>query len=494
MKPLYNAPPRFNNTYAKHLADCASVITPTEFSCAKWLTWSADVAKLLDFDMSGQRANDWLAWFSGQRQMPGAKPLAQKYTGHQFGHYNPQLGDGRGLLLGEIEATTGRWDIHIKGAGQTPYSRFGDGRAVVRSCIREYLASEALHYLGIPTSRALGIFSTGEAVQRESIEQGAALVRVAPSHIRFGHFEFAVNQADDGLLTRLVHYVYDQVLRTNNSADHNKLNAQDKAYFILQQAVVSTAVMVAQWQAVGFCHGVMNTDNMSILGLTFDYGPYGFLDQYKPKHICNHSDHSGRYAFDEQPGVALWNLNVLAHALSPLIAREDLETLLKKYEPRLLAEYSELMRKKLGFATKQQNDRVLLAELLALMQTSQSDYTNTWRLLSELQLGPQDQDFIDHFIERDKAQQWLAKYRKRMLLDSNDEAQRQSLMQSVNAKYILRNHLAQEAIEAAEQGDVSKVETLFEVLQQPYKAQPQFNDYAKGPPDWAKSLSISCSS
>lgn len=491
MTDLSHLTKRFNNTYVKHLPEVLTGIKPTQFNQAKWLVTSPEVADLLEIDKPTLGSESLLSWLSGNLALEGAQPIAQKYTGHQFGHYNPDLGDGRGILLGELETKSSRWDIHVKGAGKTPYSRFGDGRAVLRSCIREFLASEALHHLGIPTSRALGIHTTSEPVQRETIEQGAVLVRVAESHIRFGHFEYAFHQSDTDLLKRLVHYVYDQVLPLDHQ---NNLSVEEKAYLVLQYAVTSTASMIAKWQALGFCHGVMNTDNMSILGITFDFGPYGFLDEYNPGHICNHSDHSGRYAYDEQPSIGLWNLNVLAHSLSPLIERQDLEVLLKKYEPTLLAEYSQLMRSKLGLATKRQDDRLLLSELLALMQMDKSDYTNTWRLLSKFQLDAPDSHFVDHFINREMATSWLVKYKKRAVLDDNNNAERQALMLGSNPKYILRNYLAQEAIEAAEQGDISKVETLFEVLKKPYEEQQQFQGYAKPPPDWSKGLSISCSS
>lgn len=491
MTKLNSLKNRFNNTYANELAEIASPIVQTQFANAQWLIQSFDVASLLDIDEPTFKSGELLSWLSGNTKLNEAKPLAQKYTGHQFGHYNPELGDGRGILLAELEASSGHWDIHVKGAGQTPYSRFGDGRAVLRSCIREFLASEALHYLGIPTSRALGVYTTSEPVQRETIEQGAVLVRIAESHIRFGHFEYAFHQKDRALLERVVNYVYQSVLPLDHQ---NTLSVEEKAYEVLQYAVSSTAAMVAKWQAFGFCHGVMNTDNMSILGMTFDFGPYGFLDEYNPSYICNHSDHSGRYAFDEQPGIGLWNLNALAHALSPLVKRDDLASLLQKYEPKLLGDYSDLMRCKLGFSSKQENDRLLLSELLALMQMDKSDYTNTWRLLSNIKLGIDDALFNDHFINREMASNWLEKYKKRALLDKNSEAERLALMKQHNPKYILRNYLAQEAIQAAEQGDVSKLEVLFDVLKKPFEEQPEFETYAKSPPDWSKDLSISCSS
>jgi len=407
------------------------------------------------------------------------------------------LGDGRGILLGEVQAKSGRWDLHVKGAGQTPYSRFGDGRAVIRSCIREFLASEALYHLGISTSRSLGVYTTGESVQRETLEQGAALIRVCASHVRFGHFEYAYYQNDQALLKRLIAYTYEHVLPEQAKTQNSGTSDSEKAEAILTHAISSTAEMVAKWQAFGFCHGVMNTDNMSILGMTFDFGPYGFLGQYNPSHICNNSDHSGRYAYDEQPSVALWNLNALGHALSPILSKEQLTKMLKQYEPILLTKFSALMRAKMGLASEQKDDRQLLGGFLAIMKKDQSDYTKTWRNLSDWQDPESDmteQDFIDTFISRDVITKWLDKYKQRLVVESISQAERAKLMKLNNPKYILRNYLAQQAIEAAEKGDTSKLDDLFEVLKHPYDEQPEFNDYAKLPPDWSQDLSVSCSS
>lgn len=482
---------KFLNTYANELSDLGSFITPIKLPDPKWLVTSNEVADLLSISTEQLNSPEFLAGLSGHSLFDGANPVAQKYTGHQFGHYNPELGDGRGILLGEISSDSGRWDLHVKGAGQTPYSRFGDGRAVVRSCVREFLASEALYHLGIPTSRALGVYTTSESVQRETLEQGAVLIRISQSHLRFGHFEYAFYQNDTELLSRLVEYSCNYVLP---GSELNMVSLTEKAQALFSFAVKSTAEMVAKWQAFGFCHGVMNTDNMSILGMTFDFGPFGFLDHYEPTHICNHSDHSGRYAYDEQPGVALWNLNALGHALSPLLSTSQIEQELIKYEPLLLSTYSSLMRKKFGFTTEQQQDRQILGEFLALMQRDKSDYTNTWRLLSNLQVEVNEQSFIDHFISRDIAAAWLNKYKGRLELEQSDELSRMSLMKANNPKYILRNYLAQEAIKAVEEGDNSKLDELFQVLKKPFDEQNEYRDYAKLPPDWSKQLAISCSS
>lgn len=495
----FTTPFQFNNTYARVLPELGQRVTPTPFPAPKWVSVSDSAAKLLGTSKKTLLEQpQWLNWFSGNELLKGTDPIAQKYTGHQFGQYNPELGDGRGLLLGEAEFHSQRFDLHVKGAGKTPYSRFGDGRAVLRSCIREFLASETLEQLGIPSSRALGLFLTGEQVQRETLEPGAALIRLCPSHLRFGHFEYAFYQQNSLLLEQLVNYTTEHVIPQDSQEMHvlnDSSTTSDKAYQMFKFTIRRTAEMVAKWQAYGFCHGVMNTDNMSILGLTFDYGPYGFLDVYDPKHICNHSDHSGRYAYEEQPSIALWNLNALGYALSPLLSKEQLTELLTGYEPTLLDNYSDLMRKKLGFTTKTKADQPLLGELLQLMQTQQRDYTHTFRTLSEVKFSENNQNtFIDTFIDREAAKTWLEKYQTRLAREIVSDEERGALMCSVNPKYLLRNHLAQEVIEAAELGDYAPLEELLAVLQNPFSNQDVDKKFSDLPPDWASTLSISCSS
>src|SRR5690606_23603070 len=278
-------------------------LAPSPLHDVRLVASNPEAATLLDLDPAQLQRPEFLDMFSGRKPHPQFEPLAMVYSGHQFGVYNPQLGDGRGILLGEVLNAQGEyWDIHLKGAGKTPYSRFGDGRAVLRSCVREYLGSEALHYLGIPTSRALCIFGSREPVQRETIEQGAALIRLSPSHVRFGSFEFFFYNRMEDQLQALADFVI-------NKHYPDFRQAENPYTELFRAADTSTARMIAQWQAVGFAHGVMNIDNMSILGITFDYGPFGFMDDFVPGYICNHSDHQGRYAFHQQPGIALWNLN-----------------------------------------------------------------------------------------------------------------------------------------------------------------------------------------
>lgn len=461
-------------------------IKPQPLDEMEWLVWNAPLAKLLGQPESPSL--ELLESVTGLVSDDKLTPLAMKYAGHQFGVYNPDLGDGRGLLLTQITALDGEvYDLHLKGAGLTPYSRMGDGRAVLRSTIREYLCSEAMAGLGIPTTRALGMIGSQTPIYRETQERGALLLRVAQSHIRFGHFEhfFYTNQIAE------LRLLADSVLQWHFPSC---LEAEKPYAAMFEQIVTTTASMIAHWQAVGFAHGVMNTDNMSILGQTFDYGPFGFLDDYDPEFICNHSDYQGRYRFDRQPRVALWNLSALAHALSPLIDRTDLESGLALYEPTLNQEYSILMRKKLGLTTQQLGDSELFDQLFAMLASNRTDYT---RFLRQLACIDRDgnQPLLDLVINRNQAEQWLAAYRQRCESEGEvDWSTRCAAMRQVNPKYILRNYLAQQAIEKAEQGDISEVLLLAKVLATPFDEHNEHAHLAKLPPEWGKQLEISCSS
>lgn len=463
-------------------------LAPTPLHDVRLVASNPEAAKLLDLDPAQLQRPEFLDMFSGRKLHPQFEPLAMVYSGHQFGVYNPQLGDGRGILLGEVLNAQGEyWDIHLKGAGKTPYSRFGDGRAVLRSCIREYLGSEALHYLGIPTSRALCIFGSREPVQRETIEQGAALIRLSPSHIRFGSFEFFFYNRMENQLKALADFVINKHYPEFRQAENPYTE-------LFRAAVASTARMIAQWQAVGFAHGVMNTDNMSILGITFDYGPFGFMDDFVPGYICNHSDHQGRYAFHQQPGIALWNLNALAQALTPLVPQKDLIDALKGYERCLLDHFHQLMFDKLGLINTSTDDNKLVTDLIGLLSDNHPDYTIFFRRLSHLGIEDNTAPVADLFIDREAARQWLQGYRQRLSKQQLPDAERLQRMRSKNPKYILRNYLAQIAIDKAEQGDFSEVENLRRLLMRPFDEQPEQEKYAAFPPDWGKKLEISCSS
>lgn len=475
----------FDNSFAQLSAKLFTPLTPTALYAPFLVHFNAEAAKLLDLDHPA--STELVDYFSGRALLPGSQPLAMTYSGHQFGQYNPQLGDGRGLLLGEVVNSHGeRWDIHLKGAGKTPYSRFGDGRAVLRSSIREYLCSEALHALGIPTTRALCIIGSREPVQREKMETAATLVRLADSHIRFGHFEWIFNNQPD-LLKPFADYVIQR--HYPDCAD------ADKPYAALLQAIVDrTATLMAHWQLAGFAHGVMNTDNFSITGCTFDYGPYGFLDSYRPGFVCNHSDTSGRYAWNQQPSMGLWNLNALAYALSPLIEREDIMAALQSYEQTLVDYYYAGMKAKLGLSGNHDGDNQLAFGLLDILMKNNMDYSRSFRALSHVKKADQTCALRDDCLDRAGFDAWFSLYSARLQLDDVSDEQRQQQMLATNPKFILRNYLAQIAIDKAEHGDFSELDTLLMLLQKPYDEHPDFEHYADLPPDWGQHLEISCSS
>jgi uncharacterized protein YdiU (UPF0061 family) len=420
--------------------------------------------------------------FNGLSSIENLKPLSMAYAGHQFGQYVEQLGDGRGLLLGEIESSEGLIDIHLKGAGKTPYSRFGDGRAVLRSVIREYLCGEAINALSIPTSRALMIIGSDEIVIREKSETAAMLARTAKTHVRFGNFEyFHYNNKPE-----YVKVLADFCINNYPSYFSRTKNIYEEFF---KSVVEQTACMIAQWQACGFSHGVMNTDNMSILGETFDYGPYGFMEDYFPSYICNHSDHQGRYAFKNQPYIGLWNCSALGHALSSLISEESQGEILKTYESIFQNKLAELYRKKLGFTKLRNDDALLIQGLLDIMESEKLDYTNTFRNLTQAVTEVKTNE-----LDSDVAMSWIKSFQERHSKESISIPEKLLLMNANNPKYILRNYMAQEAIEAAENSDFSALETLIEVISSPYDGLKKFEHFSNRSPDWAKDLEISCSS
>lgn len=455
---------------------------------ARLVTASAGAASLLDIDPAWLATDEAVEIFSGHHVPDKAQPLSMVYAGHQFGGYSPQLGDGRGILLGQVRNSKGElWDIHTKGSGKTPFSRFGDGRAVLRSCIREYLASEALHHLGIPTTRALCVLESSEPVQRETVERAALLVRLARSHIRFGHFEYFAHSKQPEALQQLADYVID--------VHFPDLRDTDQPYdALLLRIAGETGAMIAHWQAYGFAHGVMNTDNMSVLGETFDYGPYGFMEGFDPDYICNHSDEGGRYAFNQQPSIGFWNLRALAYAMADLLSAEMTEQLLEVYQTRFFEDYDRLMNKKLGLKVQMEGDRQLMGDLLGLLQKHKIDYSIFFRRLCEFRQA--DDENALYAPEEAKAdfRDWAAAYKARLAQENSVDEDRSAEMKRANPKYILRNYLAQQAIEKAEQGDASEVEKLIDILSRPYDEQPEHESYASEPPEWGKKLEISCSS
>jgi len=453
-----------------------------------WVGTSEPAARLLGL------SPDWrnegaLQAFTGNALLSESQPYATVYSGHQFGVWAGQLGDGRAIMLGETD--TG-FEVQLKGSGLTPYSRMGDGRAVLRSSIREFLCSEAMHALGIPTTRALCVTGSDSPVRREEIETAAVVTRLAPSFIRFGHFEhFAANERIDEL-RQLADYAIDRyypACRTSQRFEGN-------AYAAFLEAVSErTAALMAQWQAVGFCHGVMNTDNMSILGLTIDYGPFQFLDGFDPRHICNHSDTAGRYAYNQQPNVAYWNLFCLAQALLPLIGDQQVAVAaLESYKTVFPAEFESRMRAKLGLAGPAEGDRELVNDLLRALAAEKVDWTIFWRRLSHHVAGQDVSQVRDLFIDPAAIDAWLAAFAARRAAQAVSPGEAAAGMLRANPKFVLRNHLGQMAIDQARQKDFTGVARLQAVLESPFEEHPGHEDLAGFPPDWASSIEISCSS
>ena len=467
--------------------DFFTELRPTPLPTPHWVGTSTAVAQLIGLDADWLQRDEALQAFTGNTLLASSRPLASVYSGHQFGVWAGQLGDGRAILLGE---TAGGLEIQLKGAGRTPYSRMGDGRAVLRSSIREFLCSEAMHGLGIPTSRALCITGSPAPVRREEVETASVVTRVAPSFVRFGHFEhFAANDLEPQLKT-LADYIIDRYYpECRDTRDFG-----GNAYAALLQAVSErTAHLMAQWQAVGFCHGVMNTDNMSILGLTIDYGPFQFLDAFVPGHVCNHSDNQGRYAYNRQPNVAYWNLFCLAQALLPLIGDQELaKGALESYKTVFPETFMACMRSKLGLTQAREQDAELIDGILVLLAQNGVDYTIFWRRLSH---AVQQNDFEpvrDLFADRTTFDGWLLSYSELLALDN--QALAANLMLKNNPKFVLRNHLGEQAIRAAKLGDFSELQTLQRLLEHPFDEHPGHDAYAAFPPDWASSIEISCSS
>ena len=473
-------------------------LRPTPLPEPCWVARSANVAREIGLEAEWCASDEALEVFAGNALADGSDPLASVYSGHQFGVWAGQLGDGRALWLGEVDAPGGPLEVQLKGSGLTPYSRMGDGRAVLRSSIREFLCSEAMHGLGIPTTRALCVTGSALPVRRETLETAAVVTRVAPSFIRFGHFEHFAHHDQHAALAQLADFVI----------DHHYPQCRDAAQpvaALLEAVTLRTAELMAHWQAVGFCHGVMNTDNMSILGLTIDYGPFGFLDAFDPGHICNHSDHQGRYAFARQPNVALWNLHALAQALLPLLGEPDeaSERALAALEPYRAAYPQALLSRmtaKLGLATADDAARALVDDLLRLMATDRTDLTITMRRLAEFDSAPgaANAALRDLFIDRAAFDAWASRYAERLRHEGSIDAERRERMRGVNPRVVLRNHLCETAIRRAATGDFAEVARLLKVLARPFDepAEPSAQDLSDAgfPPDWAQSIEVSCSS
>jgi serine/tyrosine/threonine adenylyltransferase len=480
----------FENSFSSLPPAFFTQLMPTPLPAPYLVALSESAARSLALDPADLRSADTIGILAGNRVAERSKPLAAVYSGHQFGVWAGQLGDGRAILLGDIASADGPVELQLKGAGMTPYSRMGDGRAVLRSSIREFLCSEAMHGLGIPTTRALSVVGSDQGVVRESIETAAVVVRMAPTFIRFGSFEHWYYNRRPEELKLLADYVIGRF--------YPALRDEENPYAaLLEEVTRRTARMIAHWQAVGFMHGVMNTDNMSIMGQTLDYGPFGFMEGFDAHHVCNHSDDHGRYSYANQPQIGHWNCYALAQALLPLIGEVELtQEALDVYQPAFAQDIDQLLHAKLGLATVQAGDRELLDGLFALLQANHADYTIFFRRLSGLRAaGPAgDEPLRDLFVDRPAFDRWAEAYRARLRAENSDDAARKLAMDQVNPKYVLRNYMAQVAIEKAQNKDFSEVERLLALLERPFDEQPENEHYAALPPDWSNQLSVSCSS
>jgi uncharacterized protein YdiU (UPF0061 family) len=469
---------------------------PTPLPDPYLIAFNPDAAALVELGAEQGARPEFLRLAAGCARFASVEPFAAVYAGHQFGSFVPQLGDGRAIALGEVRTSSGdRFEWQVKGAGMTAFSRFADGRAVLRSTIREYLCSEAMAALGIPTTRALAIAGSDEAVFRETAETAAVLTRLAPSHLRFGTFEYFHYRKQPEHVKTLADYAVTRFYPHLAEID------DDAARYaaLLKEIVERTAALIARWQAVGFAHGVMNTDNMSILGLTLDYGPYGFLDAYDPGFICNHTDAGGRYAFDRQPEIGLWNCRALAAAFSSLVGEEAAQDALAAYKPAFTATYTPALYAKFGFTLSAASDTDFFAAAFERLRNNAVDHTNFFRALSHAARNVSasvdaDERITSLFTNPEDGRAFLVTYRERLEAETRDDTERHAAMLAVNPKFILRNYLAEQAIRAARERDYTELARLHDVLRRPFDEQPEREIYAAAPPSWAQTLSVSCSS
>ncbi|WP_136067441.1 protein adenylyltransferase SelO [Modicisalibacter radicis] len=478
--------PTFTLHYARLPARFHERFDPVPVASPALVAFNRPLAEELGFDLDAYDEALATEVFSGNRVPDGAEPLAMAYAGHQFGNFVPRLGDGRAVLLGEVTDRRGRLrDIQLKGGGRTPFSRGGDGRAPLGPVLREYLVSEAMHAMGIPTTRALAAVTTGERVIRRIPEPGAILTRVAASHIRVGTFQYFAGRGDiEGLRELADHVIARHYPELADSEHLNRLEGE--RYLALIEAIQARqATLIARWMGVGFIHGVMNTDNMSIAGETIDFGPCAFMEAYHPRTVFSSIDEGGRYAYGNQPGIGQWNLARLAETLLPLIdedqeravakATEVLETYPARFETEKLA----VMRAKLGLAREEEDDGELIESLLEAMQAGRADFTLTFRQLSDVAASAESEPALFDLFERTEAiQAWLGRWRERLAREAAAPDEIVRRMCAANPKYIPRNHRVQEALTAADDGDFGPFETLREVLSRPFDEQPGREEYA----------------
>ncbi|XP_077977550.1 protein nucleotidyltransferase YdiU-like [Glandiceps talaboti] len=465
---------------------------------------------ILDLHMDVTKTDYFLAFVSGNTIVTDSTPLSHRYGGHQFGNWADQLGDGRAHLLGEYLNRKGeRWELQLKGSGLTPYSRRGDGKAVIRSSVREFLCSEAMYYLGIPTSRALSLVVSDDPVWRDQFydghlkkERAAVVLRLARSWFRIGSLEILAYKKETHLLRKLTDFVIEQYFPLIDATDENKYLA------LLSEIVSHTADLMARWMSVGFAHGVMNTDNFSLLSITIDYGPFGFLDNYIPGFIPNSSDDEGRYSFENQPDVGFYNMNQLRAALWSLLTpdqKRQSESVLRGYVEIYKRKFIEIFRTKLGLLQTAEEDEYIIGLLLKMMEDTAADFTMTFRQVGELTLQQLQNNDIPNRLwslsglqEHPQWSEWLDIYCKRIIQNGEEDTDqlRSDRMNAVNPRYILRNWMAESAIKKAEKDDFSEVQNLHTILQNPYEEQEkaELAGYADPPPQWARKIRVSCSS
>lgn len=516
------ADPVTNQSIRQVKQACYSRVLPTPVARPTLVAYSREVAERLGLSIEAIESKEFAEVFAGNQQLEGMDPFAMCYGGHQFGNWAGQLGDGRAINLGEVVGQDDlRWTLQLKGAGPTPYSRHADGLAVLRSSVREFLCSEAMHHLGVPTTRALSLVLTGEQVVRDMFydgnperEPGAVVCRVAPSFVRFGNFEIFASRGDLETLQQLLDFTI------RNDFPHLGQPSKETYAAMFEEVCRRTAKMVVHWMRVGFVHGVMNTDNMSILGLTIDYGPYGWLENYDPNWTPNTTDAAGRrYRFGDQPQIAAWNLVQLANAILPLVEEvEPLQKGLDSYATTFQQEWQTMMAAKLGFKRfDPETDESMVADLLSILQLVETDMTVFYRKLAMMEAaaafsGSLITDdalitpLLDAYYEpkkvtpdvRAKLVDWVRRYQLRIQKDGTSDLERRSQMNAVNPKYVLRNYLAQVAIDKATTGDHSLISELLDVLRHPYAEQPDKEDFAQKRPDWARNRPgcsmLSCSS
>jgi serine/tyrosine/threonine adenylyltransferase len=484
----------FQNTYAALPDGFFARVAPTPVASPRLIKLNRPLAVRLGLDPDRLASPEGAEILAGKRLPDGAEPIAMAYAGHQFGHFVPQLGDGRAILLGEVIDVDGvRRDIQLKGSGPTPFSRRGDGRAALGPVLREYIVSEAMAALGIPTTRSLAAVMSGESVMRETVLPGAVLTRVASSHIRVGTFQYFAARGDTDGVRRLADHVI--------ARHYPEATEAERPYHALLEGVIARqAELVARWLLVGFIHGVMNTDNTSISGETIDYGPCAFMDHYDPAAVFSSIDEQGRYAYANQPRIALWNLTRLAECLLPLFsddkdqAVEQAQLILSGFPEKFTAAYQSGLRQKIGLFTRQDGDEALVQDLLDAMAKNHADFTLTFRRLSDAASDAgRDQDVRQLFADPETYDQWAVRWRQRVSIEPQTPAERTAMMRVTNPAFIPRNHRIEAVIQAAvSRDDFAPFEELLTVLSKPYEDQAGFSAYAEPPEPHQRVLQTFC--